>query len=68
LYGDPSLLAQLLPAGAKLDPITVCGSKKAIYLGQSDAAARNESLADITNLLNTALASAGSSLPNIECD
>jgi 5-methylthioadenosine/S-adenosylhomocysteine deaminase len=68
LYGDPSALAQLLPAGAKLDPITVCGSKKAIYLGQSEAAARNESFADITNLLNTALASAGSSLPNIECD
>jgi 5-methylthioadenosine/S-adenosylhomocysteine deaminase len=68
LYGDPSLLAQLLPFGAKLDQMTVCGAKKAIYLGQSDAAARNESFADITNLLKAALANAGSSLPEIECD
>jgi 5-methylthioadenosine/S-adenosylhomocysteine deaminase len=68
LYGDPALLAQLLPAGTKLDQMTVCGAKKAIYLGQSAAATRNESLADITNLLNAALANAGSTLPDIECD
>jgi len=67
LYGDPDLLEQLLPPGTKLDPITVCGSKKAIYLGQSDAPARNESLVHITNLLSSALVGAGSSLP-IECD
>jgi hypothetical protein len=68
LYGDPSLLAQLLPPGTKLDQMTVCGAKKAIYLGQSAAAARNESFTDITNLLNAALANAGSTLPDIECD
>jgi 5-methylthioadenosine/S-adenosylhomocysteine deaminase len=68
LFGDPSLLGQLLPAGVKLDQMTVCGAKKAIYLGQSDAAVRNQNLADITNLLSSALANAGSHLPDIECD
>jgi 5-methylthioadenosine/S-adenosylhomocysteine deaminase len=69
IYGDPELLAQTpLPAGAKLEALTVCGAQKALYLGQSDAAARHESLADITRLLNAALASAGSHLPDIECD
>jgi 5-methylthioadenosine/S-adenosylhomocysteine deaminase len=69
LYGDPALLAQTpLPAGAKLEPITVCGAQKAIYLGESDAAKRHESLADITKLINTALISAGSHLAEIECD
>ncbi len=29
LYGDPALLARLLPAGAKLDQMTVCGAQKA---------------------------------------
>jgi 5-methylthioadenosine/S-adenosylhomocysteine deaminase len=68
LYGDPFLLAQLLPSGTKLDQITVCGTKKSIYLGESDAAVRNESLTDITTLLSAALAKAGSMLPDIECD
>ena len=68
LYGDTSLLAQMWPTGTKLDEMTVCGVKKAIYLGQSDAAARSESLADIEKLLRDALASAGSHLPAIECD
>ena len=68
LYGDASLLAQMWPTGTKLDEMTVCGVKKAIYLGQSDAAARSESLADIEKLLRDALASAGSHLPAIECD
>jgi len=69
IYGDPALLAQMpLPAGAKLDLLTVCGAQKAIYLGQSDAAQRKETLADITRVLNAALVSAGSYLPDIECD
>jgi 5-methylthioadenosine/S-adenosylhomocysteine deaminase len=68
LYGDPALLTQLLPSGAKLDQMTVCGVQKAIYLGQSEAVTRNESFVDITNLLKAALANAGSSLPEIECD
>jgi 5-methylthioadenosine/S-adenosylhomocysteine deaminase len=67
LYGDAALVAQLLP-GAKLDQMTVCGAKKAIYLGESAAAARNESFADITDLLRAALATAGSKLSDIECD
>jgi 5-methylthioadenosine/S-adenosylhomocysteine deaminase len=69
LYGDPALLAKTpLPAGATIEQITVCGVQKAIYLGESDAANRNESLADITKLLNTALTGAGSHLAEIECD
>jgi 5-methylthioadenosine/S-adenosylhomocysteine deaminase len=69
IYGDPGLLAQTpLPTGATLDPMTVCGAKKAIYLGQSDAAVRHQSLADIVKLLDGALGRAGSHLPEIECD
>jgi 5-methylthioadenosine/S-adenosylhomocysteine deaminase len=69
LYGDAAVLAQTpLPAGAKLEPITVCGAQKVIYLGESDAAPRHESLADITKLLDSALKSAGSHLAEIECD
>jgi len=69
LYGDPALLRRTpLPPGAKLEPITVCGVPKAIYLGESDAAKRNQSLHDITKLLNTALISAGSHLAEIECN
>jgi 5-methylthioadenosine/S-adenosylhomocysteine deaminase len=69
LYGDPALLAQTpLPPGAKLEQITVCGAQKAIYLGESDAPKRHESLADITKLLDNALAGASSHLADIECD
>src|SRR5262249_48683016 len=68
LYGDPSLLAQALPAGAKLEQMTVCGATKAIYLGESAAAKRGQSLSDIRKALIDALAKAGSTLPDIECD
>jgi hypothetical protein len=37
-------------------------------MGQSDAVKRNENFAEITDLLKVALANAGSSLPEIECD
>jgi 5-methylthioadenosine/S-adenosylhomocysteine deaminase len=67
LYGDPALLAQLLPAGARLDRFTVCGAQKAIYLGQSGAAP-GQTLVDIKIALNAALAKGGSKLPDIECD
>jgi 5-methylthioadenosine/S-adenosylhomocysteine deaminase len=40
LYGDPALLAQMLPSGTKTDQMTVCGVQKAIYLGQSQAGVR----------------------------
>jgi hypothetical protein len=68
LYGDPAVLAQALPSGSRLEPMMVCGAQKAVYLGQSAAAARGQSLADITNVLNAALAKASSALPDIECD
>jgi 5-methylthioadenosine/S-adenosylhomocysteine deaminase len=68
LYGDPSLLAQLLPSGTELDQMIVCGAEKAIYLGESGAATRGQSFADIKKVLNSALAKGSSSLPDIECD
>jgi amidohydrolase family protein len=68
IYGDPTLMAQIMPAGTNFDQMTVCGTNKAIYLGQSDAPARNENLASILKLLNDALTRAGSHLPDIECD
>jgi hypothetical protein len=68
LYGDPKLLQQLLPAGTKTDSLTVCGTEKGIYLGQSEAGARGWSMKDIQADLRRALAKAGSSLPDIECD
>ena len=68
LYGDRAVLAQFLPPGTKLETMTVCGAEKAIYLGQSDAAKRGQSLSDIENVLDAALAKAGSKLPEIECD
>jgi len=67
LYGDPSLLAQLLP-GATLEPMTVCGTQKKLYLGQSHAAARGQRLAEIEHALKSALAKAGSHLAEIECE
>jgi hypothetical protein len=51
----------------KLDALTVCGSPKAVYLGQSGAVDLGKSLADIRAALNVALAKGGSSLPDIEC-
>src|SRR5260370_16132566 len=68
LYGDPGLLAQLLPSGTKLDQMTVCGAQKAIYLGQSGAAPRGQSLPDIKKALGARLAKGSSMLPDIECD
>lgn len=67
VYGDPTLLAQFLPSGTKLDALTVCGSPKAVYLGQSGAVDLGKSLADIQATLNAALAKGGSALPEIEC-
>lgn len=67
IYGDANILAELLP-GAPLETLTVCGSRKAIYLGNSAAALRGETFAKIQDILNAALAKAGSSLPAIECN
>lgn len=67
LYGNADIMAQLLP-GQTLEPLTVCGAPKVVYLGQSAAAARHETLAAIMAKLNGALQNAGSSLAPIECD
>jgi 5-methylthioadenosine/S-adenosylhomocysteine deaminase len=67
LYGTPEIMAQLLP-GQALEPLTVCGAPKVIYLGQSVAPTRHETLADIMAKLNAVLQNAGSSLAPIECD
>lgn len=55
-------------ADSQVDQITVCGAKKAIYLGQSEAGVRGWGIADIKKALNAALAKGSSSLPDIECD
>jgi 5-methylthioadenosine/S-adenosylhomocysteine deaminase len=68
LYGDKTLLAQLLPAGTKIHEFTVCGAQKAVYLGQSEAGVRGWSFDDIRTRLNAALAKGSSSLPDIECE
>ena len=68
IYGDPALLAQLLPAGTTVDQMTVCGAHKAIYVGQSEAGARRWGIIDVKKALNAALAKGSSSLPDIECD
>jgi hypothetical protein len=52
----------------RLKSITVCGTQKKIYLGDSDAAKLNETFAKITNILNNALVAAGSHLADIECN
>jgi hypothetical protein len=67
IYGDPTLLAQFLPQGTKLDAMTVCGTPKAVYLGQSGAVDLGKSLAEIQATLNAALAKGGSAIPDIEC-
>jgi 5-methylthioadenosine/S-adenosylhomocysteine deaminase len=68
LYGDPALLAHVLPSGIKTDSLTVCGTEKRVYLGQSEAGVRGWDIAHITKALNAALAKASSRLPDIECD
>lgn len=69
LYGDQALMAKMPSlAGANLDPMTVCGVQKQVYLGQSYAAVGHQSLASIVKLLNDTLVAAGSHLPDIECN
>jgi 5-methylthioadenosine/S-adenosylhomocysteine deaminase len=67
LYGDPKIMDQLLP-GKALDPLTVCGEPKKVYLGQSAAAARHETLDKIIEKLKAVLQKSGSGLAPIECD
>ena len=68
LYGDPKLLAQVLPAGGQIEHLIVCGAEKSVYLGTTEAANRGWTLADIIKRLNAALARGGSRLPEIECN
>jgi Amidohydrolase family len=68
LYGDPQLLAQVLPPGTKTDRLVVCDAEKAVYLGMTEAANRGWTIADIEKRLSAALAKGGSTLPKIECD
>ena len=68
IYGDKSVLKQFLPAGAETNAIRVCGAEKAVYLGDTEAINRHWTLDDIKLSLQKALAKAGSTLPEIECD
>jgi cytosine/adenosine deaminase-related metal-dependent hydrolase len=67
MYGDAAVMAELLP-GVKLDPLMVCGSQKAVYLGDSAAVERRESFADIEKLLQASLARQGAALAAFECN
>jgi 5-methylthioadenosine/S-adenosylhomocysteine deaminase len=67
LYGDPDLMKQLLP-GRVLDAMTVCGTSKSVYLGQSAAVGLSKNLAKIEKDLDDALRRSGSQLASIECD
>jgi cytosine/adenosine deaminase-related metal-dependent hydrolase len=68
LYGDPAVMAQLRPK-AKLDDITVCGTPKKLYLGESYAPSINNATFDqIQVAIDTLLKKHGSKLPDIECD
>jgi cytosine/adenosine deaminase-related metal-dependent hydrolase len=68
IYGDPMLLAALWPKGTKLDHLEVCGAQKAVYLGHSAAAAKNESFQDIVGAINQVLRKSGELIPEIECN
>jgi 5-methylthioadenosine/S-adenosylhomocysteine deaminase len=68
VYGDPLVLSQVLPVGAKTEQMAVCGTTKSVYLGERNELKRGHSLAEIKAGLIAALARAGSSLPDIECD
>jgi 5-methylthioadenosine/S-adenosylhomocysteine deaminase len=67
VYGDPEVMATLRPDTA-LERIDVCGVPKALYLGDSAAAARHEAFADIQRALNAALARSGTQIGPIECN
>jgi hypothetical protein len=67
LFGDRDLMERLRPAD-KLDPITVCGVEKRVYLGKSWAVTLKKDLASLEKDLNEALRRSGSHLPAIECD
>src|SRR5262249_22505883 len=47
LYGDPQLLAQVLPPGTKTERLVVCNAEKAVYLGLTEAANRGWTIAEI---------------------
>jgi cytosine/adenosine deaminase-related metal-dependent hydrolase len=65
VYGEPSLVQRLLPTGSKLDPIPVCGTSKAVFLGDTKAGRLGRSWDDITTALQTQI---GQTLGSIECD
>jgi 5-methylthioadenosine/S-adenosylhomocysteine deaminase len=67
VFGDPTLLSQLLPADT-LDRLTVCGADKSVNLVGTFAAGIHESLADIQAKLNAILTRLGLHLAEIECD
>jgi hypothetical protein len=64
VYGEPSLVQALLPR-SKLDLIPVCGTSKAVFLGDTKAGRQGRSWDDITTALQTQI---GGTLGAIECD
>ncbi|MES3025725.1 MAG: amidohydrolase family protein [Pseudomonadota bacterium] len=67
MYGDASVMAELLP-GVKLETLTVCGARKSLYLADSAAASPQRSFADIQANLTAVLAKAGAGLAGFECN
>jgi hypothetical protein len=62
LYGDPGIMAALLP-GKKLESLTVCGSEKKLFL----EAATSESWDTVRGTLDAELQRYGSHLSSFEC-
>ena len=70
VYGDPQLMQKLLP-GRQLEPLTVCGEKKALYLGSQTAVGGNlsKTWVETSERLALALREWGISLaPLVECE
>jgi 5-methylthioadenosine/S-adenosylhomocysteine deaminase len=67
VYGDDAVMRELLP-GKRLDEFTVCGSKKALFLGAAGAAPVAETWDEIRRDLEEELQRYGSNLGGIECN
>jgi 5-methylthioadenosine/S-adenosylhomocysteine deaminase len=67
LYGDEHLMRQLR-TGDQLDELTVCGSRKAIFLGESAASGIHKTFDNIKEDLEAALKKVGSYVSPIECE
>jgi 5-methylthioadenosine/S-adenosylhomocysteine deaminase len=66
MYGDTSVMSQLLPA-TSLESIVVCGAKKSLNWGEAKAGEKRQSFADIQQVLKAAMAKVGADTAGFEC-